>query len=95
MKRIVLTLSLAALLAGCTPMSTRPDGVNAIGTTAKPSGASPDFAAERRLAEKLPLVTADGITPQNHQTKANELSDELNRDARRLDSARNVASIEK
>ena len=73
-------------------MPTRPDGANTKGTTVP---AKPDLAAERKLADKLPLVTAETITPQNHRTKESELAEELNRDSRRLDSARNVASAEK
>ncbi len=95
MNRILLTLSFTSLLVGCTPTAIRPDSPNAIGATARPSSASPDLAAEHKLAEKLPLVTFDTITPQNHQAKANELAEELSRDARRLDSARNVANAEK
>lgn len=84
MKRILLTALLAAGMTGC--LASRPK---------QPPEPKGDLAAESRLAEKLPLVTSDTITTENHRAKVDQFQKEMLLESRRLDSAKNVASAEK
>ena len=94
MKKLLMLVALACGLTGC--KMTRPaTKVPQAAAKTKAAKASPDLAAEARLAERLPLVTPDSINPQNAAAKAREMAEELNRDARRMDSARGLAEAPK
>jgi hypothetical protein len=85
MKRIVVTALLMASMTGC--LATRPK---------QPPDPNGELAAESKLAEKLPLVTPDAITAENHRTKVEQFQKEMLLESRRLDStSRNVASAVK
>jgi hypothetical protein len=91
MKRSLLLLVALSSFAGCMSTPTAHplastkivSGGNAHG----PQGAD----ADAHLNERLPVTTPGSITVDNHQAKFQELADELNRESRRLDSARRVA----
>jgi len=86
MKKL-LPLLMCAALAGCLTTKSNKVGVKGLG--------SPDLAAEAKLAEKLPIVTPDSVNPQNYAAKVREFEDELTRDSRRMDAARNVADAKR
>ncbi len=85
MKRLLLLAVSASMLAGCLP--TKPSNPAAIGTG--------DLAAEHKIAEKLPLVTPESVTPQNYQAKIGELRREMLLESQRPDSDKSVANAAK
>jgi hypothetical protein len=83
MKRAIALLMIASMV-GC--MSNRSQKK----LDAKANG---NLAAERKIAEKLPIVKPESVTSRNAMAKARELEEEMNRDEKRLAAANSADDL--